>query len=98
MKNWLESNIKKLNLAGKLGGAYATEQYIHGGAENAIKEMIVFMMVAGMMVYSGGSSCGKPVIHLGPVGMIQNIEDFEELFITYGKRMGEQLGSLQKKS
>ena len=49
MKNWLESNIKKLNLAGKLGGAYATEQYIHGGAENAIKEMIVFMMVAGMM-------------------------------------------------
>ena len=39
MKNWLESNIKMLNLAGKLGGAYATEQYIHGGAENAIKEM-----------------------------------------------------------
>ena len=98
MKNWLESNIKKLNLAGKLGGAYATEQYIHGGAENAIKEMIVFMMVAGMMVYSGGSACGKPVIHLGPVGMSQNIEDFEEVFVIYGKRMGEQLGSLQKKS
>ncbi|WP_371261843.1 hypothetical protein [Selenomonas ruminantium] len=32
MKNWLESNIKRLNLAGKLGGAYATEQYIHSTA------------------------------------------------------------------
>ena len=49
------------------------------------------MMVAGMMVYSGGSSYGKPVIHLGPVGMSQNIVDFKDLFVTYGKRMGEQL-------
>ncbi|MBQ1867096.1 NAD(P)H-dependent oxidoreductase, partial [Selenomonas sp.] len=43
MKSWLESNAGKLKLAGKLGGAYATEQYIHGGAENAIQEMLVFM-------------------------------------------------------
>ena len=91
MKSWLEGNAGKLKLAGKLGGAYATEQYIHGGAENAIKEMLVFMMVMGMMVYSGGSSCGKPVIHLGPVGMSQDIDSFKELFVTYGQRMGEQL-------
>lgn len=91
MKNWLEVNARKLGMAGKLGGAFATEQYIHGGAENAIKEMLVFMMVMGMMVYSGGNSYGKPVIHLGPVGMSQNIEDFRELFVTYGERMGKQL-------
>ena len=91
MKSWLESNAGKLKLAGKLGGAYATEQYIHGGAENAIQEMLVFMMVMGMMTYSGGSACGKPVIHLGPVGMSQDIESFRELFMTYGQRMGEQL-------
>lgn len=91
MKSWLEGNAGKLKLAGKLGGAYATEQYIHGGAENAIQEMLVFMMVMGMMVYSGGSSCGKPVIHLGPVGMSQDIDSFKELFVTYGQRMGEQL-------
>ncbi|MBR6268775.1 flavodoxin family protein [Selenomonas caprae] len=91
MKSWLESNAGKLKLAGKLGGAYATEQYIHGGAENAIQEMLVFMMVMGMMTYSGGSACGKPVIHLGPVGMSQDIESFKELFVTYGQRMGEQL-------
>ena len=91
MKSWLESNAGKLKLAGKFGGAYATEQYIHGGAENAIQEMLVFMLVMGMMTYSGGSACGKPVIHLGPVGMSQDIESFKDLFVTYGQRMGEQL-------
>ena len=95
MKSWLESNAGKLKLAGKLGGAYATEQYIHGGAENAIQEILVFMMVMGLMTYSGGSSCGKPVIHLGPVGMSQDIESFKDLFVTYGQRMGEQLLKIQ---
>ena len=92
MKSWLESNAGKLKLAGKLGGAYATEQYIHGGAENAIQEILTFMMVMGMMTYS---SCGKPVIHLGPVGMSQDIESFKDLFVTYGQRMGEQLLKIQ---
>ncbi len=91
MKNWLEFNARNLELAGKLGGAYATEQYIHGGAENAIQELLVFMMVMGMMTYSGGGSHGKPVIHLGPVGMSQDIDSFKELFVTYGRRMGQQL-------
>lgn len=91
MKIWLEKNAGRLDLAAKLGGAYATEQYIHGGAENAIKELLTYMMVKGMMTYSGGGACGRPVIHLGPVGMSQDIESFRELFVTYGKRMGEQL-------
>ena len=95
MKSWLENNAGKLKLAGKLGGAYATEQYIHGGAENAIQEILTFMMVMGMMTYSGGSSCGKPVIHLGPVGMSQDIESFKDLFVTYGQRIGEQLLKIQ---
>ncbi len=98
MKNWLESSAKNLKLAGKLGGAFATEQYIHGGAENAINEMLVFMMVLGMMIYSGGGSCGRPVIHLGPVGMSQDIEKFKELFVTYGTRMGKQLAKLHENS
>ncbi len=46
-------------------------------------------MVQGMMVYSGGNNYGKPIIHLGPVGMSQDIENFWELFVTYGERMGD---------
>lgn len=30
---WMEKSAKTLNLAGKLGGVFATEQYIHGGAD-----------------------------------------------------------------
>jgi hypothetical protein len=68
--------------------AFATEQYIHGGGENAIKELLTFMMVQGMLVYSGGNNYGKPIIHLGPVGMSQDIESFRDLFVPYGERMG----------
>ena len=89
MKTWLEANWQKLNLSKKLGGAFATEQYIHGGGENAIKELLTFMMVQGMLVYSGGNNYGKPIIHLGPVGMSQDIESFRDLFVTYGERMGD---------
>lgn len=89
MKTWLEEKGSELDLAYKLGGAFATEQYIYGGGENAIKEMLTFMMVQGMMTYSGGKAHGKPIIHLGPAGMSQDIESFRELFVAYGERMGK---------
>ncbi len=90
MKIWLEEKMSRLELSNKLGGAFATEQYVHGGGENAIREMLTFMMVQGMMTYSGGKSYGKPIIHLGPVGMSQDIESFRDLFVAYGERMGKQ--------
>ena len=40
MMNYLLSDAGKLNLAGKLVGAYATAQYVHGGAELGIREML----------------------------------------------------------
>lgn len=97
IKTWMETEAPKLGLAGKLGGAYATEQYIHGGAENAIQIMLTHEMVLGMMVYSGGGSHGKPVIHTGPVGMSQNIEAFRALFVAYGKRFAMQVMSIAVK-
>ena len=98
MKLWLEQNGGKLNLAGKLGGAFATEQYIHGGAENALQILLTHELVLGMMTYSGGVAFGKPVIHLGPVGMRQNMESFQELFHTYGQRMAVQLQKIHSNS
>ncbi len=91
MHVWLEREAPKLNLAGKLGGAFATEQYVHGGGERAISSILTFMMVYGMSVYSGGGSKGRPVIHLGPVGMSTAIDDYRELFTIYGQRMAEKL-------
>ncbi len=53
-------------------------------------------MVDGMMTYSSGQSKGMPVIHLGPVAISPNIDDFADLFKIYGQRMAEQALLLNK--
>ena len=90
MKAWLESEPAKLDVAGKLGGAYATAAFIHGGGDLALQCVLTHLMVDGMMVYSGGQAKGMPVIHLGPVAITPNLESFADLFRIYGKRMAEQ--------
>ena len=89
MMNYLLSEAGKLGLAGKLAGAYTTAQYVHGGGELGIREMLDHCMVLGALIYSGGGAWGKPVIHLGPVGIDNtlDINTFAENFEVYGKRM-----------
>lgn len=92
MMNYLLTEAGKLGLAGKLAGAYATAQYVHGGAELGIREMLDHCMVMGALIYSGGGSFGKPVIHLGPVGIDNtlDINQFADNFEIYGKRMAQK--------
>ncbi len=90
MKVWLEKVFPSFGLAGKLGGAFATERYIHGGGESGIRQILDHMMVYGMLTYSGGGSKGNPVIHLGPVSVNQYEEDCIPTFEVYGKRMAEK--------
>lgn len=87
---FMEKEFKMLGVAGKLGGAFATENYVHGGADLAISRLLEHMMVYGMMVYSGGGSFGPPIIHFGPVALNATKKEFKENFITYGKRFAEQ--------
>ncbi|MCD7867473.1 MAG: flavodoxin domain-containing protein [Clostridiales bacterium] len=92
---WLERSADKLALPGKLGGAFATAQYIHGGDEFVIRTILDHMMVMGMLTYSAGGSKGKPVIHLGPVaiataGDTEALRPFDETFRIYGQRMAEK--------
>ena len=92
MMNYMLAEAGKLALAGKLVGAYTTAQYVHGGAELGIRELLDHCMVMGALVYSGGGSFGKPVIHLGPVGIDNtlDINQFAENFEVYGKRMASK--------
>ena len=87
---WLEKDAGKLDLGGKLGGVFATEKYIHGGADLTMNTILIHLLCAGMMVYSGGGSKGNPVIHIGPVELSPDKEAFKELFEIYGKRFAEQ--------
>ena len=94
MKAWLESTPAKLNVAGKLGGAYATAAFIHGGGDLAIQCILTHLLVDGMMVYSSGQAKGMPVIHLGPVAIGPDLDAFADLFRIYGKRMAEQVACI----
>ena len=87
-------------MAGKLGGAFATEQYTHGGAELVIQSILTNELVWGMLCYSGGGSKGKPIIHFGPVGVNGNVEphngmdNYTEYFRVFGKRFAEKAAEL----
>ncbi len=96
LHTWLLSSGKKLGFAGKLGGAFATEQFTHGGGEVVIQSILTVEMVNGMLCYSGGGAFGSPVIHLGPVGVNNNVEKhngmayYRDYFIIYGKRFAQK--------
>ncbi|MEO1781227.1 flavodoxin family protein [Enterococcus diestrammenae] len=94
VKCWLETAGHKYPLAGKLGGAFATAHFSHGGGDIAIQSILHHLLVAGMVVYSGGDSLGQPVIHLGPVALSEDLEQYQSLFATYGQRMAEKAVAL----
>ncbi|MCR5748117.1 MAG: flavodoxin family protein [Lachnospiraceae bacterium] len=97
---WLLSSAGKLGFAGKLGGAYATEQYTHGGGDLVIQSILTLEMVNGMLCYSSGGECGNPYIHLGPVGVNSNIEkhnsleNYKDYFSIFGKRFATKAAEL----
>ncbi len=95
IKKWFDESWN-CNLAGKIGGVFATANFAQGGADTAILTIINHLMVKGMLVYSGGSAVGKPYIHLGPVALKENFEESKELFNIFGKRIAEKCLELFK--
>jgi NAD(P)H dehydrogenase (quinone) len=100
MHAWMLSKGGKLGMAGKLGGAFSTEQFTHGGSTLVIQEMHTIMLVWGMLIYSGGGSKGVPVIHLGPVAVNSNVEPhngldkYEANFKIFGERFAEKASEI----
>ncbi len=100
LRTWLLASASKLQMSGKLGGAFATEQYTHGGGETVIQSILTNELVMGMLCYSGGAAYGKPVIHLGPVGVNGNVEphnrleNYTEYFRIYGRRFSQKAREL----
>ena len=94
--SWLLTASRKLEMAGKLGGAFATEQFTHGGGDLVIQSIINHELVAGMLVYSSGGERGLPYIHLGPVAVNGNMEKhnsmdhYKDYFVIFGQRFAEK--------
>ena len=93
LKKWFDTD-KSVKLAGKLGAAFATANFVHGGADIAIADILHHELVKGMVVYSSGSGCGMPIIHLGPVAIASEFEKSGDLFMTFGKRVAEKTREL----
>ena len=99
MHTWLLEGAPKLQLGGKLGGAFATVQFTHGGGDLVIQQILTNLITIGMLCYSGGGACGDPCIHLGPVGVNHNIEkayleDFQDNFLIFGERFAKKAKEL----
>lgn len=66
LKKYLDYHPKEL--AGKLGGVFVSQNWPGGGgASFAAMSIIAELLVSGMLVYSGGISNGKPIIHFGAI-------------------------------
>ena len=100
MHAWLLGKTGRLGLAGKLAGAFATEQYTHGGGEIVIQSIMTVELVFGMLYYSSGGGCGNPYIHIGPIGVNGNVEahnaleNYKEYFTIYGQRFAAKAAEL----
>lgn len=94
VKVWLDESSATVPVAGKICGAFATQDYLHGGGDLAIQSILSHLMVKGGLVYSGGGAHGKPVIHLGPVALKDHLDDARETFLTYGERMAKMTAEL----
>ncbi len=93
IKKWLDES-GAFKLEGKIGSVFATAGYVQGGADTAILTIINHLMVKGMLVYSGGASLGQPYAHLGAVTLQKNMEENEEQFFVFGKRIATKVNLL----
>lgn len=87
---FLQNVFNDCEPANKLGGAFATANYVHGGGELGIRSILDVMMVKGMLIYSGGAAFGKPVVHLGPVALSERLDESNTYFELYAKRMAQK--------
>ncbi|MEG0376885.1 MAG: DUF3786 domain-containing protein [Eubacterium sp.] len=87
MKQWFDTSIR-INLSGKLGGAFATEQALSGGAEMAMLTMMQHMLVKNMLVYAPKST------HFGPTAIGREMESHKSKFVTFGEEFAQKAAEL----
>lgn len=94
MKKWFDTT--GIQLEGKIGGVFATENYLGGGADNAELAMIGCILIRGMLIYSGGFTKGDPMTHFGAVTIKDGDEFQRERAKLFGKRIAEKAIELFK--
>jgi NAD(P)H dehydrogenase (quinone) len=93
MKKYLDTI--SINLDGKLGGVFASQNWPGGGgADFAEMTIIAGMLVRGMMIYSGGITRGKPFLHFGAVSEKSPSGLYEERCVKLGENIANKAKEL----
>jgi NAD(P)H dehydrogenase (quinone) len=84
-----------VNLEGKLGGVFASQNWPGGGGADLTEITIIAgMLVRGMMIYSGGISRGRPFLHFGAVSEKSPSGLYEERCIKLGENIATKAKEL----
>lgn len=89
MKTFLDKGLKAI-LAGKMGAVFATENYLGGGADFGLMNLIGHLLVKGMLVYSAGVADGNPYTHFGAVCIKNGDQDQQERAKIFGERIAKK--------
>jgi NAD(P)H dehydrogenase (quinone) len=94
IKQWLDTT--NVDLEGKIGSVFATENYLGGGADLAEMAVVSCLLVRGMLVYSAGFTKDGPITHFGAV-TIRDGDDWQKARASFlGKRVAEKAWQLFK--
>ncbi len=85
-----------IKFADKLGCAFATGNFSHGGTEIVIQNLNNYMITAGMMVYSGGTGHGDIKTHLGANAFVKEakLEDKADVLEALGEKFAKKAKEL----
>ena len=93
MKRFLDS--PGADLAGKLGGTFASQNWPGGGgASFAEMTVIAGMLVRGMLVFAGGITMGAPYLHFGAVSMRSPEGLYAERCVKLGRNIASKAKEL----
>ncbi len=93
MKRFLDES--GVDLAGKLGAAFASQNWPGGGGADLSEICIIAgMLVKGMLVYSGGITEGQPFLHFGAVSARAPEGLFAERCVKLGQNVASKAISL----
>jgi len=88
VKQWFDTT--PLNLSGKIGSVFITEDYLGGGADVAALGIAGMMLIRGMLVYSAGFTMGKPFTHYGAITIKAGDDEQIHRAQVLGKRLAEK--------
>lgn len=94
MAQWIQMS-GAYKLADKLGACFTTENSPDGGGgELAIMNMVSMLLLKGMVVYSSGTSQGRPFIHIGPALAAETLDAKQELCQIFGQLLANKAHQL----